>query len=85
MLESNPTPSFVDVTSAAGISHTHHKPILDHQVDNINSWLRVGAACLANVNTDEKSAKPKRFEDAGNESNSPPNGGVPARRASPPK
>ena len=44
----SPTPSFADVTGAAGISHTHHKPILDRQVDNINSWLSsVGAAAAA--------------------------------------
>src|ERR1043165_3027812 len=43
-----PTPPFTDVTSAAGLSRTHHKPILDHQLDNINSWVSsVGAAAAA--------------------------------------
>ena len=38
-------PLFADVTLAAGITNTHHKPILDHQIDNINSWVSsVGAA-----------------------------------------
>ena len=49
----SPPPPFADVTSAAGISHTHHKPILDHQVDNINSWLSsVGAAAAADFDQD---------------------------------
>ena len=33
------SPLFADVTKAAGITNTHHKPILDHQIDNINSWV----------------------------------------------
>ena len=27
--------AFTDVTLAAGITHRHHKPILDHKLDNI--------------------------------------------------
>ena len=43
-----PAPLFADVTAAAGITNKHHKPILDRQVDNINSWLSsVGAAAAA--------------------------------------
>jgi tetratricopeptide (TPR) repeat protein len=39
---------FIDVTRVAGITNTHHKPILDHQLDNINSWVSsVGAAAAA--------------------------------------
>jgi enediyne biosynthesis protein E4 len=41
-------PLFADVTLAAGITNRHHKPILDHQLDNIMSWLSsVGAAAAA--------------------------------------
>jgi len=36
------------VTRAAGITNVHHKPILDHQLDNIMSWVSsVGAAASA--------------------------------------
>ena len=39
---------FVDVTLAAGITHRHHKPILDHKLDNIMAWVAsVGAAAAA--------------------------------------
>jgi len=39
---------FTDVTSQAGITHTHHKPVLDHKLDNIMSWVSsVGAAAAA--------------------------------------
>ncbi len=39
---------FVDVTEAAGIRHRHHKPVLDHKLDNIMSWVcSVGAAAAA--------------------------------------
>jgi tetratricopeptide (TPR) repeat protein len=42
------TPLFTDVTAAAGITNRHHKPILDHQLDNIMSWVSsVGAAAAA--------------------------------------
>lgn len=40
--------AFQDVTAAAGINHTHHKPVLDHQLDNVMSWVcSVGAAAAA--------------------------------------
>lgn len=39
---------FTDVTAAAGITHRHHQPVLDHQLDNIMSWVSsVGAAAAA--------------------------------------
>ncbi|MCH7592287.1 MAG: VCBS repeat-containing protein [Planctomycetes bacterium] len=39
---------FVDVTAAAGINHRHFKPILDHKLDNIMTWMAsVGAAAAA--------------------------------------
>ena len=39
---------FANVTKAAGITSTHHKPILDHKLDNIMSWVcSVGAAAAA--------------------------------------
>ena len=39
---------FVDVAAHAGIRHTHHKPVLDHKLDNIMSWVSsVGAAAAA--------------------------------------
>ncbi|MCH7814172.1 MAG: VCBS repeat-containing protein, partial [Planctomycetes bacterium] len=39
---------FVDVAAAAGFTHTHHKPILDHKLDNIMAWVcSVGAAAAA--------------------------------------
>ncbi|MEE9295007.1 MAG: FG-GAP-like repeat-containing protein [Phycisphaerae bacterium] len=39
---------FTDVTLAAGIRHKHHKPILDHKLDNIMNWVSsVGAAAAA--------------------------------------
>jgi tetratricopeptide (TPR) repeat protein len=42
------TPPFVEVTAAAGITNRHHKPVLDHQLDNIMSWVSsVGAAAAA--------------------------------------
>jgi tetratricopeptide (TPR) repeat protein len=42
------TPAFTEVTYAAGITNTHHKPILDHQLDNVMSWVSsVGAAAAA--------------------------------------
>src|ERR1039457_1087253 len=41
-------PAFTEVTFAAGITNLHHKPILDHQLDNIMSWVcSVGAAAAA--------------------------------------
>jgi len=45
---------FTEVTAAAGITNTHHKPILDHQLDNIMSWVSsVGAAAAtADFNRD---------------------------------
>ncbi len=40
--------TFTDVTAQAGILHTHHKPVLDHRLDNIMSWVcSVGAAAAA--------------------------------------
>jgi len=40
--------SFKDVTFQAGITNTHHRPILDHPLDNIMSWVSsVGAAAAA--------------------------------------
>src|ERR1019366_9615771 len=42
------TSAFTDVTFAAGITNRHHKPILDHQLDNIMAWVSsVGAAAAA--------------------------------------
>ncbi len=39
---------FTEVTMAAGINHRHHKPVLDHQLDNIMAWVSsVGAAAAA--------------------------------------
>ena len=39
---------FTDVAKAAGITHRHYKPILDHKLDNIMSWVTsVGAAAAA--------------------------------------
>jgi len=36
------------VTEQAGIRHKHHKPILDHKLDNIMAWVAsVGAAAAA--------------------------------------
>ena len=41
-------PLFTDVTVAAGITNRHHKPILNHQFDNIMAWVSsVGAAAAA--------------------------------------
>ena len=34
-----PKNAFVDVASQAGINMRHHKPILDHKLDNIMSWV----------------------------------------------
>ncbi|HWR82339.1 MAG TPA: CRTAC1 family protein [Candidatus Deferrimicrobium sp.] len=43
-----PPKSFVDITAQAGISHIHHKPVLDAKVKNIMPWLSsVGAAAAA--------------------------------------
>ncbi len=40
--------TFTDVTLKAGINHKHHKPVLDHKLDNIMSWVcSVGAAAAA--------------------------------------
>ncbi|MHC4064430.1 MAG: CRTAC1 family protein, partial [Planctomycetota bacterium] len=40
--------TFTEVAAAAGIAHVHHKPILDHQLDNIMAWVcSVGAAAAA--------------------------------------
>lgn len=40
--------AFTDVTTAAGFTHTHHKPVLDHKLDNIMSWVcSVGASVAA--------------------------------------
>jgi len=39
---------FVDVTAAAGFTHRHFKPVLDHKLDNIMTWMAsVGAAAAA--------------------------------------
>ena len=39
---------FTDVAQAAGIRHVHQKPVLDHQLDNIMSWMcSIGAAAAA--------------------------------------
>ncbi|NOT00375.1 MAG: CRTAC1 family protein [Phycisphaerales bacterium] len=39
---------FVDVAVEAGITHRHHKPVLDHKLDNIMTWMAsVGAAAAA--------------------------------------
>ncbi len=40
--------AFSDIARAAGFTQTHHKPVLDHQLDNIMSWVcSVGAAVAA--------------------------------------
>src|SRR3989304_10238165 len=40
--------AFSDVTESAGITHRHNKPVLDHKLDNIMSWVcSVGAAAAA--------------------------------------
>ncbi len=40
--------AFTDVAAAAGIAHCHNKPVLDHQLDNIMSWVcSVGASVAA--------------------------------------
>ncbi len=40
--------AFTDVTEAAGIKHGHSKPVLDHKLDNIMTWVcSVGAAAAA--------------------------------------
>lgn len=40
--------TFIDVAFEAGITHTHHKPVLDSKLDNIMSWVcSVGAAAAA--------------------------------------
>ena len=42
------SPRFVDVARQAGLTHQHRKPILDHQLDNIMSWMAsVGASVAA--------------------------------------
>ena len=42
------TVQFTELTAAAGIRHRHFKPILDHKLDNIMSWVcSVGAAAAA--------------------------------------
>ncbi|MCH8965096.1 MAG: VCBS repeat-containing protein [Planctomycetes bacterium] len=39
---------FTEVSAEAGIRHRHFKPVLDHQLDNIMSWVcSVGAAAAA--------------------------------------
>jgi len=39
---------FIDVTKQAGLTHRHHKPILDKKLDHINAWVSsVGAAAAA--------------------------------------
>jgi len=43
-----PEKAFTDVAQDAGITHTHHKPVLDHKLDNIMSWVcSVGASAAA--------------------------------------
>ncbi|MCH7993830.1 MAG: VCBS repeat-containing protein [Planctomycetes bacterium] len=43
-----PLKAFTDVAREAGFTHTHHKPVLDHKLDNIMSWVcSVGAAAAA--------------------------------------
>ncbi len=40
--------AFTDVTEQAGITHTHHKPVLDHKLDHIMPWMAcIGAASAA--------------------------------------
>ena len=46
--ESVQAQEFSDVASEVGINHRHEKPVLDHQLDNIMSWVcSVGAAVAA--------------------------------------
>lgn len=40
--------AFTDTTTAAGLNCRHHKPVLDHRLDNIMAWVcSVGAAAAA--------------------------------------
>ena len=40
--------TFVNRTSEAGFTHVHHKPVLDHKLDPIMSWVAsIGAAAAA--------------------------------------
>lgn len=42
------TAPFAEVAEVTGLTNRHHKPILDHQLDNIMSWVSsVGAAAAA--------------------------------------
>lgn len=44
----NPSAHFTDATLSAGITNSHHRPVLDHQLDNIMPWVcSVGAAVAA--------------------------------------
>lgn len=46
--EPGPGTPFRDVTLRAGIRHIHHRPVLDHRLDNIMPWVAsVGAAAAA--------------------------------------
>ena len=39
------TATFTDVTTYAGFTHEHHRPVLDHKLDHIMTWMAsVGAA-----------------------------------------
>ncbi|MFQ5491207.1 MAG: FG-GAP-like repeat-containing protein [Phycisphaerae bacterium] len=39
---------FTEVTAQAGLTHRHHKPVLDHKLDNVMPWVcSVGAAAAA--------------------------------------
>ncbi|MEM8931276.1 MAG: FG-GAP-like repeat-containing protein [Acidobacteriota bacterium] len=45
-------PLFRDVAEAAGLVHTHHKPILDEKLSNIMSWMASVGASVAVTDAD---------------------------------
>ncbi len=48
LAETTEAKAFIEVTQAAGFTHTHHKPYLDPKLDRIMSWMTsVGAAGAA--------------------------------------
>ncbi|MBW2274523.1 MAG: CRTAC1 family protein [Deltaproteobacteria bacterium] len=50
--EGGSKPAFVDVAREAGITHTHHKPVLDAKLSNIMSWMASVGAAVASVDYD---------------------------------
>ncbi len=45
-------PLFVDVALSAGITHRHHRPVLDAQLSNIMSWMASVGAAVASADYD---------------------------------